>query len=167
MILNLWYHDDVIKWKHFMHYWPFVRGIHWSPVNSPHKGQWRGALMFFLICAWINGWVNNAEAGHLRCHGAHYDVTVMIVYTINYTPNSSATSVISLWCVGLWMNHFPPEWWSTFRFYVSKGQLMCKFDMMDRNFVLIFFLYSCLYSCLYTLPEFYLLFFLSNDFTLK
>ena len=32
-------HDDVIKWKHFPHYWPFVRGIHWSPVNSPHKGQ--------------------------------------------------------------------------------------------------------------------------------
>ena len=37
-------------------YWPFVRGIHWSPVNSPHKGQWRGALMFSL--AWINDWVN-------------------------------------------------------------------------------------------------------------
>ena len=28
-------HDDVIKWKHFPRYWPFVRGIHWSPVNSP------------------------------------------------------------------------------------------------------------------------------------
>ena len=34
-------HDDVIKWKHFPRYWPFVRGIHWSPVNSPHKGQRR------------------------------------------------------------------------------------------------------------------------------
>ena len=43
-------HDDVIKWKHFPRYWPFVRGIHRSPVNSPHKGQWRGALMFSLIC---------------------------------------------------------------------------------------------------------------------
>ena len=31
------YHDDVIKWKHFPHYWPFVRGIHWSPVNTLHK----------------------------------------------------------------------------------------------------------------------------------
>ena len=38
-------HDDVIKWKHFPRYWPFVRGIHRSPVNSSHKGQWRGALM--------------------------------------------------------------------------------------------------------------------------
>ena len=57
------WHDDVIKWKHFPRYWPFVRGIHGSPVNSPHKGQWRGALMFTLIWARIYGWVNNCEAG--------------------------------------------------------------------------------------------------------
>ena len=50
-----------------------------SPVPgefSP-KGQWRGALMFSLICARINGWVNNDEAGDLRRHRAHYDVIVM------------------------------------------------------------------------------------------
>ena len=70
-------HDDVIKWKHFPRYWPFVRGIHQSPVNSPHKGQWRGALMFTLICARINGWVNTREAGDLRRYRAHYDVIVM------------------------------------------------------------------------------------------
>ena len=70
-------HGDVIKWKHFPRYWPFVRGIHWWPVNSPHKGQWRGALMFSSIYAWINVWVNNREAGDLRRHHAHYDVTVM------------------------------------------------------------------------------------------
>ena len=61
----------------FPPYWPFVRGIHRPPVNSPQKGQWRGALMFPLICAWINGWVNNREAGDLRRHRAHYDITVM------------------------------------------------------------------------------------------
>ena len=70
-------HDDVIKWKHFPRYWPFVRGIHRSPVNSPHKGQWRGALMFTLICARINSWVNNCKAGDLRRNRAHYDVIVM------------------------------------------------------------------------------------------
>ena len=70
-------HDDVIKWKHFPRYWPLVWGIHRSPVNSPLKGEWRGALMFSLICAWINGWANNGEAGDLRHHRAHYDVTVM------------------------------------------------------------------------------------------
>ena len=70
-------HDDVIKWKHFPRYWPFVRGIHRSTVNSPHKGQWRGALMFSLIWVWINGWVNNRETGDLRRNRAHYDVIVM------------------------------------------------------------------------------------------
>ena len=49
----------VIKWKHFPRYWSFVRGIHRSSMNSPHKGQWRGALRFCLTCAWTNGWVNN------------------------------------------------------------------------------------------------------------
>ena len=71
-------HDDVIKWKHFPRYWPFVREIHRSPVNFPHKGQWRGALMFTLICARMNGWVNNHEAGDLRRYLAHYDVIVML-----------------------------------------------------------------------------------------
>ena len=57
--------EDVIKWKHYPLYWPFVRGIHRSPVNSPHKGQRRRNLMFSLICAWING-LNNREASDLR-----------------------------------------------------------------------------------------------------
>ena len=70
-------HDYVIKWKHFPRYWPFVRGIHRSPVNSPLKDQWRRALMFSLICACINGWVNNRETGNLGCHRTHYDVIVM------------------------------------------------------------------------------------------
>ena len=72
-------HDDIIKWKHFPHYWSFVRGIHWSPVNSPHKGLWRGALMLSLIWAWISGWINNREAGNLRRLLAHYDVIVMVM----------------------------------------------------------------------------------------
>ena len=79
-------HDDVIKWKHFPRYWPFVRGIHRPPVNSPHKDQWRGALMFTLICARINGWVNNREAGDLRGHRAHSDVIVMSVRVPSMEP---------------------------------------------------------------------------------
>ena len=65
-------HDDVIKWKHFLRYWPFVRRI-----QFPHKGQWRGALMFTLICARLNEWVNTRKAGDLRRHRAHHDVIVM------------------------------------------------------------------------------------------
>ena len=76
---NWLYHDDVIKWKHFPHYWPFVRGIQRPPVNSPqNKSQWRGALMLSLICVWINGCVNNREAGDLRRYHVHYHVMVMI-----------------------------------------------------------------------------------------
>ena len=71
-------HDDVIKWKHFSCYWPFVQGIHRWPVTSPHKGQWRGALMFSLICAYVNGWVNNHEDGDLRRHRADCDAIVMV-----------------------------------------------------------------------------------------
>ena len=70
------YHDDVIKWR----YWPFVRWIHWSPVNFPHKGHWREALMFPLISVWINGCVNNREVGDLRSDCTHYDVVVMTTH---------------------------------------------------------------------------------------
>ena len=73
-------HDDAIKWKHFPRNWSFVWGIHWSPVNSPHKDQWRGALMFSLICVCINDWINNRDAGDLRRYRTHYDVIVMRFY---------------------------------------------------------------------------------------
>ena len=46
-------HDDVIKWKHFPRYWTFVRGIHWLPVNSPHKGQWHKPLSKQSWCWWF------------------------------------------------------------------------------------------------------------------
>ena len=59
-------------WRHqmetFPRYWPFVRGIHRSPVNSPHKDQW-------------SAWVNNCEAGNLRHHRAHHDVTAMETFS--------------------------------------------------------------------------------------
>ena len=57
----------------------FVMRILWSPVNFPHKVQWRGALMFSLIYAWTNGWVNTWDAGDLRRHLVHYDVSVMSI----------------------------------------------------------------------------------------
>ena len=67
------------------------------PVNSPHKGQRRGALMFSLICAWVNGCVNNREAGDLRRHCAHYDVIVMLTRILTrksiYNPGASAGNV--------------------------------------------------------------------------
>ena len=57
-----------------------------SPVHRYHKGQWRGALMFSLNCVWINGWVNNGEAGDLRRHHAHYEVIVMSMHNCFEVP---------------------------------------------------------------------------------
>ena len=67
------------RWRHPMETFSALLAIcAWnSPVNSPHIGQWRGAFMFSLIYAWINGWVNNREAGDLRFHRAYYDAIVM------------------------------------------------------------------------------------------
>ena len=87
--MNPSYHEDFIKWKYFPRYWPSVRGIHRSPVNSPHKGLWRGALMFSLIGAWINGW----ETGDLRRHRAHYDVTEMFMSDMDSLTASSGYTV--------------------------------------------------------------------------
>ena len=63
------------SWRHQMETFSALLAL--CAGNSPHKGQWRGALMFSLICASINDWVNNREAGDLRPHRALYDVTVM------------------------------------------------------------------------------------------
>ena len=68
-------------WRHqmetFLRYWPFVRGIHMSPVNFPHKGQCRGTLMFSLICVRTNSGANSRDTGDSKRHRAHYDVTTI------------------------------------------------------------------------------------------
>ena len=70
-------------WRHPMEIFSALlaicAGVHRWPVNSPHSGQWRGALMFSLICAWMNGWVSNRKAGDLRRNRARYDVKVMAI----------------------------------------------------------------------------------------
>ena len=98
-------HDDVIKWKHFPRYWPFVRGIHRSPGNYPHKGQWRGALIFSLICTRVNGWVNNGEAGDSRRYRAHYDVTVMSEYLMKIWPQQNQAQRVHIWLHILYMHY--------------------------------------------------------------
>ena len=68
-----------------------------SPVNIPHKGQWCGALVF-SFCVWINVWVNNREAGDLRRHRAHYDVTVMLFFHSKISISSQLhTKTLPAW----------------------------------------------------------------------
>ena len=128
-------HDDVIKWKHFPRYWPFVRGIHRSPVNSTHKGQWRGALMLPLICVWTNAWVSNRDAGDLRRNRVHYDVTEMttlwphwstIVYNLTTTKHSKTKQNIE----SVTFHH--PQ----FQFYLIliQNAPTDMFDMAIRHF---------------------------------
>ena len=89
-------HDDIIKWKHFLQYWPFVLGIHRSPVNFPHKDQWHGALMFSLICALINGGVNNGGAGNLRglCNPLWLHCSVSEI--LQHLPKSKFAAIIQV-----------------------------------------------------------------------
>ena len=77
-------HDDVIKWKHFRDTGP-LWGESIGHRLLPHKGQWRGALMFSLICAWTKRFLNNRDAGDLRRNRAHYDVTVIIAWLLDLT----------------------------------------------------------------------------------
>ena len=104
------HHDAVIKWKHLPLYWPFVRWIHRSPVNTSHKDQWRGALMFSLICSWINGWVNNREAGDLKRHCPHCEVIGMqqridtkgSISLLTPTKHNIYSSTIYCDCMQIW-----------------------------------------------------------------
>ena len=124
-------------WRHqketFPRYWPSVRGIHRSPVNSPHKGQWRGALMFSLICVWINGWVNNRESGDLRRYLAHYDVTVML-YDIFNTIKFIVVHLCGIfvpkaehWSTSRCIQHQNYSYWNVQMQIWYKSYLCCRF----------------------------------------
>ena len=138
----------VTWWRHqvetFPRYWSFVWGIHWSPVNSPHKGQWRGALMFSLICAWTNGWVNNRGAVDLRRHRADYDVAVK--HILEFTSSFELLS-ISFCCVFVrWICIFLFLWrkysfhhWSVIplnnfqRIYAISGRQLKRIESVKRS----------------------------------
>ena len=81
-VQRLWWNSQRTPWwRHQMEIFSALlvlgAGNSPSPMNSPHKGQWHIALVFSLICARINRWVNNREAGDVRHHRAHCDVNVM------------------------------------------------------------------------------------------
>ena len=78
-------------WRHQMETFSASAALCAGNSPAPHKGQRRWALIFSLICAWTNGWVNNRDAVDLRRHCAHCDVIVMclfIVGAITHARNS-------------------------------------------------------------------------------
>ena len=114
---NGFVHNDVIKWKHFPRYWPFVREFT-GPGEFPTQSQWRGALMFTLIWARINCWVNTREAGDLRRYPAHCDVRVMSRVLLNQ----------------IHLKHTLPSRCSCGNYYGQNRHLIRKW----KHFVLIF-----------------------------
>ena len=120
-IVVIVFHDDVIKCKHFPRHWPFVRGIHRWPVDSPQKDQWRGALVFSFICAWTNIWANNRDAGDLgpiapimtslQSLGCMSDVAVLSYSVTCYLYITGTLELcFHYWCpaygVGKWRGHY-------------------------------------------------------------
>ena len=88
-----------------------------GPGEFPTQSQWRGALMFTLICVWINGWVNNHEAGDLRRHRGHYDFNVMRL----------------LWLLGV---DFRNLYWLVYvlSWTVRVTTFPCQFERMEHSF---------------------------------
>ena len=99
-------HDDVIKWKHFPRYWSFVRGIHRSPVNSPHKGQWRDAFFDLRPNKRLSkqswGWWFETSSRWLWCH-------CNVIVSVMAGHRKDKTQLIKI-CVTMpqWIS--PPEW---------------------------------------------------------
>ena len=134
-------HDDAKIWKYPPRYRPFVRGLNPDPVNAPHKGQWRGALMFSLICVWINGWINNREAGDLRRYCAHYDVTVMFYSPLTLLPFWSAP-------IPAWISNYIDKVWDeiTYAFPNFNGATVEVWECIS-NFIPHFTGHVITYSC--------------------
>ena len=103
-------HDDVIKWKYFLHYWPFVRGFtghRWIPRTKTRDAE---LWCFFRSVPWIDGWVNSHEAGDLRRHRAHYDVIVMKLFCVDKV-NTMATDFMKWGCFSIcWMLFWTTRW---------------------------------------------------------
>ena len=134
-VIEVWWVNHLFQcnyswWRHqmetFPRYWPFVRGIHRWPVNSSNKGQWRRALMFSLICAWMNGWVNNHEAGDLRRHLTHYDVIVMWDMPISGAPCSLAVWFRLTKPICAWIFHWK---------LTNKGLFLWQYQHMNFEMV--------------------------------
>ena len=85
------------RWHHQMETCVHCEGIHQWLVKSLNKGQWHGALMFALICAWTNSWASNWDANDFRCHRAQYDIIVIKwIYRMELLIHAQTFAVVQL-----------------------------------------------------------------------
>ena len=100
------FHDDAIKWKHFPRCWPFVRGNHRSPINSPHKGQWRGALIVFFALMVSLTWALNKRLSK-HSFGCWFDTPSRPLwrhYNVAYAATSLTNSCYKCLTIGTFIN---------------------------------------------------------------
>ena len=95
--VSIWWRHHGIEMETFSALLALCAGNSPVPMNSPHKGQLRGTLMFSLICAWINGWVNNREAGAVRRQLSRWLWSVVRTVT-NHRWFPPSPSHAKLWC---------------------------------------------------------------------
>ena len=107
-------HDDIVTWKGFLHYWPIVRGIHWSPMDSHHQRLVTCSLMLVMLLArscWTNRWFSSNLNRHVmsllqNCHNQYWNIVVDIICQslasrINWI-NAHLSSIRNLNDVNLW-----------------------------------------------------------------
>ena len=142
-------HDDVIKWKYFPHYWPFARGIHWPPVDSPQKGHWRGVLMFSLMRAWTNAWTNSWDVDDLKRHVSHCDVAAMISGFVDWYRSYRQTT---LWDISFWEGfrmYYLYSYGSGRIHYIAEMCMTLQWRHNGRDSVSNHQPYYCLLNCLF------------------
>ena len=66
-------------------YWPFVRGIHWSSMDYPHKRLAAQALIFSLMLAWTNCWTNIPVPGYFTRYDTHVKVFANLLQSLSFT----------------------------------------------------------------------------------
>ena len=115
-----------------------------------HKGQWRRALMFSLICPWINSWVNNHEAGDLKRHRFHYDVIAMFRVTSGaYLICSSqeyVREISTVYCIWSWCTRksLLGYWNSSEKFkmllnFIAAVEWICKISVWSHRYELQYY----------------------------
>ena len=113
------------------HHWHFVRGINWTPVNSPHKGQWCRALRFSLISTWKKRLSKQSRCQWFEMPShplwRHCNVFPQILYSLlemelQQSWANPLICVFSVWSVLCWCNlitnviilywaHSDETWW--------------------------------------------------------
>ena len=114
-------------WRHQMETFSALLAI--CAGNSPATGEVptqrpvTRSLMFSLIGVWINGWVNDGEAGDLRRHRTHYDVIAMWAGVCSFMSSESDTSFTSVVAILYTLSRYVSPHLTAYRLFHKKRYL--------------------------------------------